>query len=453
MENENLDYIIQQITGADAHVKSLKDRIDQTPSGKKGEWSGKRGTSKYTPIDGKRKKLLEKYGQTSISYNRMGEPDFRPVEEIHVQISNMTNSRAANFRSADERLLKTDYAKERNLKTIEDIKKYRKKHKLTWHEESNGITMCLIDSRINSGFGHSGAVAELGAMKTPINFEDGILRNTGRVVAETKIKAGQKSVEILQTVTDDINVSECKVLEASVDAVRNAEIEIVFISIQNMMAVINDEKTVSEATVDTAGNVAGIAATGVLDELFFSGKGVVPEVVTVACVMKDSFMKYLNDKINEEEFVQEIAQKGVPLLAGKLVGIATGGNIVAQMLATYACALIYNEIQTLIRDYKSIDTMQQEYVARLNRVSKQMIKELQIQQENLKEVFGEDNLKWNQAIDRGFKLITYGNQNMDMQSISRGIDSILLLFGGEVTFKDKNDVRDFLNLQDRVLKL
>ena len=243
------------------------------------------------------------------------------------------------------------------------------------------------------------------------------------------------------------------VAEAGLKAVRNAEGELVIIAVENLVAIVNEEKDFSDAIVDTAGTVAGIAATGALDELFFGGNGVVPEVVAVACVMKDSFMKYLNDEINGEEFVQEIAQKGVPLLAGKLVGIATGGNIVAQMLATYACALIYNEIQTLIRDYKSINTMQQGYIARLNRVSKQMIEELQIQQENFKEAFGEDYLKWNQAIDSGFELITYGNQNMDMQSVSRGIDSILQLFGGEVTFKDKNDVRDFLNLQDRVLKL
>lgn len=449
--NENIDYKLQQVTGADVHVKSLNDRVAQTPITDV-VWSGGRGVSKCYPTDKARIRLLKKYGQTCVSYDRTAEVDFRPFEETHVQISDMTSVREKNFRSANSRLLKTEWAKERKLTTIKECEDYFSKHHLTWHECGDGVTMRVVDTQINGSFGHSGGVGEIGAMGGVPDFEDGLLRTTGKITGESKIRINQKGVQIQQAVTD-FNIKENHIIDAGVDAVKNAEIEILFLGVQNLVAAINDEKTGGEAVRDTVGAVGGIATTGMIDEVVFGGTGVAPQIVAVALIMKDSFMKYLNNEIDEQEFVNEVAQKGIPLLAGKLVGIATGGNIAAQMLVTYACSLVYNEIQTIICDYKSINSMQKEYRARLERVSREMIEELQTQKIYLRDAFEKDSIMWNDTIDRGFTLIDTGNRQGDMQTVSAGINSIMKLFNSEVKFKEVREVRNFFNMSDRVLVL
>lgn len=449
--NETIEYKLQQVTGADGHLKSLDERIAQTPTTDV-VWSGGRGVSKCYPTDKARIKLLKKYGQTYVSYDRTAEIDLRPFEETHVLISDMTSMRGKNFRSANARLLKTEWAKERKLATIEECEEYLRKHHLTWHECSDGVTMRLVDTQINGSFGHSGGVAEIGAMGGELNLEEGLLRNTGKIVGESKIRINQKGVLIQQAIID-FDIKENRVIDAGAEAVKNAEIEILFVGVQNLMAVINEEKTGVEAVRDTASTVGGIAATGMLDEVVFGGNGIAPQIVAVAAVMKDSFMKYLNNEIDEQEFVNEVAQKGIPILVGKIVGTATGGNVVAQMLATYACSLIYNEIQTMIYDYKSIDSMQREYRIRLERVSREMVEELQAQKNYLKVAFEKDSILWSDTIEEGFELIDLGNRQGNMQTITSGINNIMKLFDSEVKFKEVKDVRDFFNMSDRVLKL
>jgi hypothetical protein len=449
--NGNLDYKLKQVTGADTHVKSLNDRIAQTPVTNV-VWSGGRGVSKCYPTDKDRIILLNKYGQTYVMYDRTGEPDFKPFEEVHVQISDMTNERGKNFKNANTRLLKTEWAKEKKLTSVKECEDYFSRHHLTWHECSDGVTMRVVDTQINGSFGHSGGVGEIGAMAEAHNFDDGLLRTTGKITGESKILISQKGVQVQQTITD-FDVKDNQAINAGVDAVKDAEIEILFISVQNLMSVINDEKTEGEAFKDTAGTVGGIAVTGMVDEVVFDGAGVSQQVVAVALVMKDSFIKYLNTEIDERQFVNEVAQKGIPILIGNIAGILTGCDIVAQMLVTYACTLIYNEIQTIICDYKSIKSMQKAYLERLERVSREMINELHTQKFYLKEIFESDAIEWNDTIEAGFDLIDTGNKEGDMQTISKGIDNIMKLFNSEVRFKDVKEVREFFSKPDRVFKL
>lgn len=442
------DNRVQQIIG-DISVNAVEERIKHTPVNDV-VWSGNRGQSKCYPIDKECMELLQQYGQNYVAYDWTGEPNFKCFEITHVQISDMSGDRSKNFQSVYKRLLKEEWAKENGITTIGECKDFLQQNELTLHECSDGVTIRVVPAQIHKMFGHAGGVSENRAMEAK-DVADGFTRNIGRTVGETKIKFNKTAVSIQQTFTDAIE--ENSVAKAGFHAVEDAELELLYIGVQNIMAVLNEEKTKGEAVKDTAMAVGGIAATGMIDELVFGGTGVATQIAGVAFVMKDSFMKYIHSEIDEREFVKEVTQKGVPMLVGKVVGMATGGNIIAQILATYAATAIYNEIQVILCDYKSISTMQEEYISRLRRISYQMIEELQMQRYYLRTVFVQNAIVWNASIDEGFDCIDTGAIQGDMQMVTVGMNKILGLFDSEVRFKDSSEVKNFFESSERVFRL
>lgn len=425
----------------DTSINPIDTRISHTP--KDGVWSGNRGQSKFYPCDKDSMDLLEKYGQKYIAYNLTAEPNLRPFEQVHVAIQDMSGDRNKNFQSAYKQLLKTEWAKQNNIKTVGECKLFLSKNNLTLHECSDVKTIRVVPREIHEMARHCGGVSELRAMEMGYDVEDGIIRNSAKAIKTAKTNLGKAGIYIEQN----------RVVNAGAEAVRDAESEIVYVGIQNIMAVINEEKTKEEALKDTAAATGVIVATGMADKLIFDGNGTATEIVGLAFVIKDSFMKYVNGQINEQQFVNEVTGKCIQDLAGKIAYAVTGGNVFAQMLASYATAVIYNEIQSILSDYKSINTMQEQYRARLSRISSQMIDELQSQRFYLKTVYTQNAVVWNAAMDEGFYYISEGARQGNMQIVSEGIEKILGLFDSEVRFKNVNEVRNFFNTKERVFRL
>lgn len=133
--------------------------------GDRGHWVGEKGNSAYVPSDPKIKKELKKYGIDRIYYKN-GEVDFTPVALETVQIHNMSgesskkDARRYNFKSADNELVRKLNEQGSKL-TVSDIKKLRKKYRLTWHECNDMKTMQLVSSKVNLYFGHTGGIGEI----------------------------------------------------------------------------------------------------------------------------------------------------------------------------------------------------------------------------------------------------------------------------------------------------
>ena len=145
-------------------------RLGQTPNGSKGEWEGTRGNSMYTPNDVSLRQTLGKYGQRGIEYSN-GEPNFRPVSQAVVNISNMNSDRKRNFSQADKALatmlkdnpsdsLYQDIVNQGYDISKKGVKAYREANDLTWHEENNLKSMDLMPSDINGRLGHLGGISE-----------------------------------------------------------------------------------------------------------------------------------------------------------------------------------------------------------------------------------------------------------------------------------------------------
>ena len=137
-----------------------------------GTWSGEVGDSIWKPNkdtvakqpygNGKTwGEILEKYNIEGIEFKN-GEPDFTIVSEGSVSIEDFTIQRDNNFRQADIMLAK-NWNKEKQNKdnwTAEDIKKYRKGKKLTWHERSDMKDLDLVPQEIHGNIPHTGGISK-----------------------------------------------------------------------------------------------------------------------------------------------------------------------------------------------------------------------------------------------------------------------------------------------------
>lgn len=145
-----------------------------------GQWEGEKGNSRWKPdmekIPGDRHgtnpenktwgEICKKYGIESIPFED-GEPDFSKVSKGEVQIKDFTDNRASNFDQADEVL-----AKQWNC-TPEDVAKWRKENKYTWHEKSDCKTMQLVPTEVHGNVPHSGGISSYKAKMADVNNQKG----------------------------------------------------------------------------------------------------------------------------------------------------------------------------------------------------------------------------------------------------------------------------------------
>ena len=140
------------------------ERLKQTPKedSDRGKWKGERGESKFIPNDHEIKRILKKCGLYGIVY-KDGIPDFSDVSKSTVEIDNMTENRAENFKQCDEKCAEQWNKETRNGRidwSARDVAQWRKENGYSWHER-NDMKICdLIPTKVNDYFGHLGGVSE-----------------------------------------------------------------------------------------------------------------------------------------------------------------------------------------------------------------------------------------------------------------------------------------------------
>lgn len=147
--------------------------VSQLPVPTKGDWSGERGNSRFTPADdaavvfwaaGKRcvmsgvaikRRMILEYGTDSVLYSR-GEPDFSPFIDKRigaVEVAPFSPDRDANFRVANGRK-----ARELGCESAA-IKTEMRERGLTWHECGNRKTLLAVPTYVHAAFPHGGGIA------------------------------------------------------------------------------------------------------------------------------------------------------------------------------------------------------------------------------------------------------------------------------------------------------
>ena len=137
-----------------------------------GEWTGEPGNSDWVPDPdvepGNRngtnpehktwKEIEKEYGFERIPF-KDGEPDFSEVSKGTVEIDDFSDDRDSNFAQADEKLA------EQKGCTPEEVEKWRKEHKYTWHECKDCKTMQKVPSEVHGNISHSGGISEAKSKK------------------------------------------------------------------------------------------------------------------------------------------------------------------------------------------------------------------------------------------------------------------------------------------------
>lgn len=146
------------------YFSTYDERLRQTPKedSDRGEWERERGESKFVPYDQEIIDILAEYGLDGIVY-KDGIPDFSEVSESTVEIDNMTENRAENFKQCDEKCAEQWNKEGRDGRTdwtARDVAQWRKENGYSWHERNDMKTCDLVPTKINDYFGHLGGVSE-----------------------------------------------------------------------------------------------------------------------------------------------------------------------------------------------------------------------------------------------------------------------------------------------------
>lgn len=152
-----------------------KDPNRRLPTDKNGTIIGNResGNFEYIPDDIETQKIMSRYGEKTVKYKNDA-PNFSPYTkhdspwgtiECEVEIGHMvgvrvgTNDNLGNYQQADIALSEKISSETGQNVTPEQIKTFRENSNLTWHETSDGITMQLVPTEINSNCAHKGGVS------------------------------------------------------------------------------------------------------------------------------------------------------------------------------------------------------------------------------------------------------------------------------------------------------
>lgn len=155
IKNEELGY---------KNIGEIRSLIKNSPiEGNNGHWEGERGDGKWVPdgtyvpqknnSEGKTWEELKGQYRVDGFVFKDGDLDLENVSRGTVEIDEITSNRSDNFDKADIAL-----AEKKGCKP-EDVANWRKEHKYTWHERSDGSTMQKVPSEVHGNISHSGGVA------------------------------------------------------------------------------------------------------------------------------------------------------------------------------------------------------------------------------------------------------------------------------------------------------
>lgn len=199
----------------------------------------------------------------------------------------------------------------------------------------------------------------------------------------------------------------------------------------------------------------------------------VAQIVTVAMIVKDSAVKYINGEIDGKEFIEEVGVKGTTMVAGMIggsiggeigailgsiagsvalpgVGTAVGavagkviGEILGTIITTVACSAIISIYNTSkhLNDYKLKESQ-------IRKLEIEALKEMENQRHKFKSIVEREHKYWDEEIQNGFNMILSSacEQTFNLQGVTDGLDKILALFGKSVAFKNLDEYEAQLDM-------
>lgn len=275
------------------------------------------------------------------------------------------------------------------------------------------------------------------------------------------------------------------------DTLVNSVIPLTSEAVRKLCKVANGEETLGDATKEMGKVAVDVAVSGgsnklILDAVNFqlrnsknaafsklANTSQVAQIVTVAMIVKESAVKYVNGEIDGKEFIDEVGVKGASMVAGMIggsvggelgailggvagtialpgvgtaAGIAAGkviGEILGTIITTVACSAIvslYNAAKHL-NDYKLKENQ-------IKRLETEALKEMENQRNKFKAIVEREHKHWDEEIQSGFNMILSSacEETFNLQGVTDGLDRILALFGRSVAFKNLDEYEAQLDM-------
>lgn len=272
--------------------------------------------------------------------------------------------------------------------------------------------------------------------------------------------------------------------EGAKDTLVKSAIPITAEAVRKLCKVANGEESLGNATKEMGKVVVDVAVTGGTNKLLLdvvnsqlrnsknqvfknlANSDKVAQIVTVAMIVKESAVKYINGEIDGDEFIEEVGVKGVTMVAGMIggtvgeeigaivggiagtvalpgIGTAAGvvagkviGEILGTIITTVACSAIVSVYNTSkhLNDFKLKESQ-------IRRLESAALKEMENQRDKFRSIVKREYKYWDEEIHSGFDLILSSacEQTFNLHGITNGLDRILALFGKSVAFKNLDE--------------
>lgn len=242
---------------------------------------------------------------------------------------------------------------------------------------------------------------------------------------------------------------------------------------QNIVALVNGDKELKEALIDTSKDTltgAGIAYTvgsgGSLVKGFMESssntmiqqlsKTTLPTfLVTTSIQVGQSLNRYFKGEINEIELVEELGEKGTGMVAASM-GAAIGtsilpgiGTAIGGMVGYLASSQVYNSaLQLLAEERYSAEERE-----RVHQFAERALKEMEQQQRELEIAMDKYFSNRKTAFVNCFKVLDQAVLESDYEMFSQGLIVVAEVIGVTLQFKGFNEFNKFMSRKEGSLVL
>lgn len=223
--------------------------------------------------------------------------------------------------------------------------------------------------------------------------------------------------------------------------------------------------------LDTASSVLSNSKSSVLKNIANSNE--VAQIITVANIVQESAVKYINGQIDEREFIEEVGVKGTTMVAGMIggeigqeigrligatigtaigpgIGTAVGyfaGGAVGEILGTIITTVACSAIMTVYTTSKNLDSYKLTD-RQIKVLEKEALDEMERQRNKFREIVQREYKVWDGEIQKGFDQMVSNacKETFDLNGVTEGVDRVLAVFRKTVAFKDLKEYEAQLDM-------
>ena len=439
----NINNVAENYTGN----RNLYDDVPKRQKYKESVFDGKAATMDHITgetLHADRQMAINKYGEARANYHTGQVDHIVPLEQVHSMAQKMP------FFSDED--IRTAANSEWNYRFTQSHLNQSKQSKSNFEVAAQSLRDGKYEeSAMLIG---DGIVAYAG-VSTELTVR--AAANAG----EYAVKSTYKAVHgVAQTISLQMTADVEKRLSQSVKDAKKcvgedleaAAIPLVIASVNALVSVAKDEKSLCEAGKDVAVQAGTMIATSELQKIGITAANnamqqsgvtilkqaakanVVAHVVTIGFMVKDSVVDWIDGKLDDGQFVEQVSRTGA-LFAAETIGAVIGqtavpipvvGAVIGSVVVSVACGCIFS----LMDAAKS--RMAEDKRNLVSQIAAEALAEMKHQQDLLKKYIADDAQKWEKSVREGFALIATGTLANDVAVIAGGLDCIMTNFNRHV---------------------